>query len=644
MLQTIRERLTGPVLWGIIGVLIVPFAFFGIQSLQGTGGADPTVAEVGGVKITQSQFRNAYQRAYQDLQQRLGDSFRADTLQQAQLRDKVMKSLVEDLVMQQYTHSTGYRVDDAGIREYVEAMPYFQDAGHFSSDRYRSTLTSIGQSPEQFEGQMRQRLPVDQLRGAVLDSAFVTPRESEAAWKLENQQRVFSYVKFDPAQYLPAVAVSDDQIKQRYEQKKDSYKAPERVKLAYVELALDQMPKPAAPSAEELKSVYEAHKASLFSTPEQRRASHILIAFGADKDAAKKKAEDLYAKIKGGADFAELAKANSDDPGSKNKGGDLGLVKHGMMVPRFETALFAMNKAGDVSEPVETEFGWHLIKLDELKPAQTMPFDDPAVQKQLLDLYQQHDAVIRFNDASTKLEQLSFENSSSLDVVAKSLNLQVQTTDWFTPKGAGGIAANQAVIAAAFSPDLLKDENNSKPIALDPQHLVVIRKAEYEAPRQLQLAEVTEQIRGELKDEAAKAQAQAAAADLLKSLNSGQSFEAATKAAHLSVLSPGTVRRDNKDLPPALLDVLFKLPHPAAGALGYGQAALDGGVVAVIALSAVNDPAVQSTEAAEYRKSATQLRSARAGAELSAYREEVAKQVKVKTEAQPVTGDADAGN
>ncbi len=644
MLQTIRDRMTGPVLWGIIGILIVPFAFFGIQSLQGGGGADPTVAEVGGIKITQSQFHNAYQRAYQELAQREGDSFRADEVQQAKLRDSVLKSLIQDLVMRQYTRDTGYRVDDAGLRAELEAMPYFQDQGHFSADRYRAVLASVGQTPEQFETQQRTQLPQEQLRGAVLDSAFITPREGEAAWKLLHQQRVFSYVKFEPARYQAAVSISDDQIKQRYEQKKDGYKAPERIKLAYVELALDELPKAAAPTADVLKAIYEARKAALFSTPEQRHASHILIAFGADKDAAKKKADELYAKIKGGADFAEAAKANSDDPGSRTKGGDLGWVKHGMMVPKFESALFAMGKAGDVGEPIQTEYGWHIIKLDEVKTAATSPFEDAAVQKQLLDLYQQQDAITRFNDMSAKLDQLSFENSASLDPVAKALGLQVKATDWFTRKGGQDVAANQAVIAAAFSQPVLQDGENSKPIGLDPQHLVVVRKAEYEAPRQLSQAEVADQIRSELRDETTKAKAAAAAAALLKSVDEGQTFEAATKAAGLSPIAPGTVQRDNKDLPPALVGAVFKLPRPAGSKLVYSQAPLDGGDIAVIALSAVNDPQPQSTDQDSIHASSAQLRNARAGAEMAAYRDVVEKQVKVNIKATPATSDVDQGN
>src|SRR5581483_10579459 len=561
MLQTIRDRMTGPVLWAIVGILIVPFAFFGVQSLQGGGGGDPTVAEVGGVKITQSQFQREYQARYQELVQRMGPNFRADEVPRAQLRDDALKNLVQAEVWNQYTHDTGYRIDDAGLRAWLEAMPYFQDKGRFSADRYKAVLSSVGQTPERFEAAQRQQLPQEQLRGAVLDSAFVTPREDEAAWKLLHQQRVFSYVKFDPAKYQSAVTVTDDQIKQRYEQKKDGFKAPERIKLAYVELALDELPKATPPTPDVLKAIYEARKAALFSTPEERRASHILIAFGADKDAARKKADELYAKIKGGADFAELAKANSDDPGSKGKGGDLGWVKHGAMVPKFEAALFALAKAGDISEPVQTEYGWHIIKLEELKPAQTLPFEDPAVQKQLLDLYQQQDATTRFTDMSAKLDQLSFENSASLEPVAKALGLQVKSTDWFTRKGGQGIAANQAVIAAAFSQAVVQDGENSKPIALDPRRLVVVRKAEYEAPRQLSQAEVADQIRAELRDEAAKAKAQAAVDALLKGVNEGQTFEVATKAAGLTAASPGAVQRDNKDLPQPLLKAVFGMPH-----------------------------------------------------------------------------------
>ena len=261
------------------------------------------------------------------------------------------------------------------------------------------------------------------------------------------------------------------------------------------------------------------------------------------------------------------------------------------------------------------------------------------MQKQLNDLYQQQDAATRFNDASTKLDQLAFENSGSLDAVSKALTLPVQTTDWFTRKGGSDIAANPGVITAAFSQVVLQDGDNSKPIAIDPQHLVVVRKAEYEAPRQQSQAEVADQIRDQLKHEQAAAKAQADAAALLKALDGGQSFEVATKAAGLAPVSPGAVQRDNKDLPPELLTALFKMPHPAQGKLAYGQATLDGGDLAVIALSSVSAPEAQSTDQGAVAASNTQQRNARAGAEFQAYQADMEKQVKVKIKATPTTTD-----
>lgn len=643
MLQIIRDRMTGPILWAIIGIICLPFAFWGVQRFEG-GGTDPILAKVGSVKITQSQFRNEYEGAYRQLVQQMGPGFDASKIDQNALRDKVLQGMVDKLLLKQYARQAGYRMDDAALRDYLESIPYFQDNGRFSAERYKAVLTSLFHvTPEQFEADRRQALPVEQMREAVLESAFVTTAQAATAWRLAHQQRVFSYVKFEQAKYLTAASVSDAEVQKRYEQNKASYQAPERIKVAYVELALEQMPKAAAPADDVLKEIYESRKATLFSTPEERHASHILIAFGADKAAAQKKAQELYDKARNGADFAALAKDNSDDPGSKGKGGDLGWVKRGMMVPKFESALFALDKAGALSEPVETQFGWHVIKLDEIKPAQTKAFDDPQVKQQLVELWQQKDAAKNFQDQSTKLEQLSFENTSSLDAAAKALNLQVHTTDWFTRKGGPDIAANAAVVAAAFSSEVLQDGDNSKPIAIDPQHIVVLRKAEYEAPRPLQLAEVSGQIRDELRGEAAKARTQADADALLKALQGGASFDSAVKAAGASAVSPGAVGRDSSGVDAALLGALFKMPRPAAGKLGYAQAPLANGDVAVIALSAVNDPLVQSSDQPAIKQETTQLRDALAGAEFAAYRKQVEQRVKVEIKAKPTADNVEPG-
>ncbi len=629
MLQSIRDNLTGPIVWVVIGLITVPFAIWGVESFF-TGGTDPTVAKVGSTTITQSQFRSAYENRYRQLQQLYGESFRADMIDQAKLREAVLNDMVQESVLRQSARSEGYRASDATIREYLTAIPAFQENGHFSREAFDRLLSQRGMSSDRFIAQMRDGMMVDQLRDAVQSTAFVTPVEVAEATRLAQQQREFSYVKIDPAKYAAAISVTDDQIKQRYEEKKDSYQAPERVKLSYLDLSLDQLPKAAVPGAEILKPIYDAEKATRFTTPEQRKASHILISFGADKNAAKKKAEDLYAQLQKGADFAALAKANSDDTGSKNNGGSLGLVKRGMMVPRFETALYALTKSGEISQPVETEFGWHLIRLDELQPARTAPFDDPEVQKQLVELYQQRDAALRFEDLSKKLEDAAFENPSSLDAAAKATELKPQTTDWITRAGGSGITSNAGVLAVAFSPELIKDNENSKPITIEPGHVVVVRKAEYEAPRQRELAEVTDSIREELRKEQSLAKARAEAAAIVSEVGAGKSLDVVAKAHGLQPVAQTSVQRSATDVDHQLIEALFKMPRPEAGKTSVAQTDLQQGGIAVVALTAVKDGADKAAATpADSAREGSGLRDAVAGAEFGAYRNDLKQQVKV---------------
>jgi peptidyl-prolyl cis-trans isomerase D len=618
-----------------VPIIGVPFAFSGIQGyLQST--TDPVVAKIGDTKITQAQLRSAFDQRYRQLQQMLGDQFRADQINSARLRESVLNDMVQESLLRQYARKTGYRASDLALRDYLLQIPAFQDGGKFSADRYHELLTRAGQTPERFEAQSRDALMVDQIRTAVLGSSFVTPAEADGRARLQNQRRDFAWLRFDPAKSLATISVGDDEVAKRYDEKKASYQAPERIKLAYVQLSLDDLQKAAAPTPEMLKTLYEAEKATRFSTPEVRHAAHILVSFGADKAAAKKKAEDLYAKLKGGADFAALAKDNSDDSGSKNKGGDVGQVKRGdkLFPEQFERALFGLGKAGEISEPVETEFGFHIIRLVELQPARTQAFEEAAVQKTLTELFQQSDAQRHFQELSTKLEEKAFDLPTSLDPVAKELGLKVETTDWFTRAGGAGVAANQAVIAAAFSPDVLTSNENSKPITIDATHLVVVRKAEYEAPRQRELAEVSASIRDELKTEKARAKAKADADAALAALGEGKAIAAVATAAGVAVQSPGPIKRDASNLSRALVDAVFKLPRPAGDQPSTGVATLEGGEIAVLALSKVDDSIDDKAKEAAKAEIAS-ARDARGGAEFAAYRAALHKRIDVDVKPLP---------
>ena len=625
MLQTIRDRTSGPIVWAIIGLIAIPFAFVGIETFDGSG-ADPVVVKVGDQKITSAQLEAAYQQRLQRLQQMLGENFRSDMIEPAQFREGVLQEMVQETAMQQHARQIGYTAADSTILDAIRAIPAFQKDGQFSAERYREALSSQGLKPEAFEQQLREGLGMDQIRDGVLASAFVTPAEAAAAWRLARQERVFSSTSFKAADYLGAITISEADIAKRFAEQGDSYKSPERLKLKVVELDLAKLPEAPAPEAAVLKAVYDADS-NVFSTPEERRASHILISFGADKSAALKKAQDIKAKLDAKGVFAALATEFSDDPGSKTNGGDLGWVRKGLMTPKFEQSLFALEK-GQVSEPVETEFGWHLIKLDEIKAAVTKPFEDAAVQAELLAKYRKRDVEKRFQELSEKIELLAFENASSLDPVAQAIGATVETTDWFTRTTGSGITANEAVMQAAFSQEVLQDNENSKPISVGDNRVVVVRKGEYEPARARKLDEVREQIAAELKTTQALDKAKAEAAAVIKAVEEGAALATvATERQHI-VSTSGAVRRDAQEIDRALLNAVFRLPRPAAGKVSVGKAELPNGEIAVIALSEVKD-ATPETDDAAFKQQSTQLKDALAGAEFVSFRADLERRLGV---------------
>jgi len=631
MLQTIRDRMTGPIVWAIIGLIAIPFAFVGIDTLK-SGGADPTVAKVGDQKITTAQLEAAYQQRLQRLQQMLGENFRSDMIDPARFREGVLKEMVQETALQQHARKVGYTASDASILDAIRAIPAFQKDGQFSAEQYRLALASQQLSPDGFERQLREGLSTDQIRDGVLASAFVTPAEAAAAWRLARQERVFSSVRFKAADYESQITVAEADITKRFAEQGDRYKAPERLKLNVVELDLAKLPEAAAPEPAVLKALYDADS-NAFSTAEERRARHILISFGADKSAALKKAQDVKTRLDAKADFISLARELSDDPGSRAGGGDLGWVRKGLMTPKFEQALFALDK-DQVSEPVETEFGFHLIRLEEVKPAVTKGFDDPSVQAELLARYRKRDVEKRFQELTEKIEQLAFENAASLEPVAQAVGATVETTDWFTRTTGTGLTANQAVVQAAFSQEVLQDNENSKPLSIGDNRVAVVRKAEYEPARARTLDEVREQIRGELKAAAALDKAKAEADALVKQVEAGALLaNAALERQHVAT-ALGAVRRDAQNVDRALLDVAFRLPRPVAGKVSVGKADLPGGEIAVIALAEVKD-ATPETDDSAFKQQSTQLKDALAGAEFSSFRNDLERRLGVDRKALP---------
>lgn len=631
MLQSIRDRLTGPIVWFVVGLIAIPFAFWGIDSFN-TGGGDPVLVEVGDQDITQNQFRQAYEQRYQQYRSLLGENFRADLFDENQFRQLTLDDMVQESALRQFARDSGYRATDATLRDYLVTIPAFQKDGKFSADVYRELLARQNLPVDRYESQLRESLVIDQLRGAVQDTSFATPEDAWNAFRLQKQTRDVAVVTVPASRYADDVEITDAEMADYFEANRDRFRAPERVRLAYVELDRNDLPEAEAPEQELLQAIYDAEKDARFSSSEERKARHILIGFDADKDAARAQAESALQKLRDGVAFEQLAIELSDDPGSKDKGGDLGWIRKGMMVPAFEQALFAAT-AGELVGPVETEFGWHVIRVDEVRAADVRAFDDPEVQAELLEVYQNREREERFQELSEKLEQMAFENTT-LEPVAEAIDAEIQTTDWFTRAGGAGIAASRDVLAAAFSPEVLDAGENSRPIANGPDALVVVRKDAYEPARQQELADVRDQVRAALVERAAAQKAREVADAAAADLRAGKSAAEVAEALDLKIDFEGLAARGQAQLDGVVADHVFALPHPESAARVETVTDSRGDPVVVV-LKSVNELPRDTVEPELIAQQRVQIGESMAGAEFAAYRKAVEEVVSVKVRRTP---------
>lgn len=602
MLQSIRDGIQGWVSALIIGVICVPFAFWGVTSYF-TGGGDVVVAEVDDGEISQASFQRAYQSQYQAEQRRLGNA--ADLIDEQALKLQVLESLVSREAITQHVQKVGYDIDDAKIVEAITRNPYLQQDGEFSQSRYGQFLAALGMDASSYEASLRTSLRVGQLQAALVDSVTVSDDEVERLWRLQNQTRDVAAVQIKVQDLLKSVKVSDEDIQAWYEDNLDNYVSEERLRVQYIELNLADLSERVDVSDEDIAARYEEDK-DRFVTPEQRRASHILIG-GDASDAAKEKLEALKARVLAGENFADLAKANSDDPGSAANGGDLGLVARGVMVKPFEEALFDLDQAGDLSDIVETQFGLHLIQLDEIQTEQGQSLEQARIEIDTTLRAEKAEAL--FTELLDQLAELSYENPSELETVADALELNVRTSGWFTRNAGTGVATDEAVRDAAFGNTVLQDDENSELIELGDERALVLRKSDHQPSEQQSLAAVKADIEALLRNRAAREKADQLAAAVLDSVESGTSLKKAAKAENLKATDLGAIKRDSSALGPVALRDIFALPHPQEGEVEAGRSDVLNGDVVVYVLTAVTEADVSAEGVEE------ELASLRAGLE-----------------------------
>ncbi|AKK66753.1 peptidylprolyl isomerase [Xanthomonas translucens pv. undulosa] len=594
MLQKLREKTSGWIATAIIGLLMIPFLFVIDSSYLGGVGAN-NVAKVQAPpswwssapswwpvsflwrhhEVSTEQFRLRFEEARQQAREQQGENFDPREFESADNKRKVLDQLIDEQVVKLAAEQAHVVVGDAAVRDYIATIPAFQKDGKFDPERYRLALASgtPPRTPAMFDQLVRDGLQQSLIPSALMESAFATKQETERLLKMLGETRDvdLALLPEPPADTAP---VSDAQVQQWYDAHQADFKQPERVSIEYVELDASKLP-PAKPADEAaLRKRYEDEKAR-FVEPDQRLASHILISAGKDpasQKAAEAKAAKLAAEAKQpGADFAALARANSEDPGSKNAGGDLGWVEKGVMVKPFEDALFAM-KAGDIVGPVKSEFGYHVIQLREIKGGKGKRFEQ--VRDQLAGEQQQADNEKVYSDLSGRLVDLVLKSPTALAPAAKQVGLPVQTLGPFSRADASGIAAQPTVRRAAFSDALVQDGTVSDPITLGPNHTVLIRVTQH-LPEQTQpLAKVREQVAAAVHaDRTAKAAAAKADA-LLERLRKGETLQALAGPEKLQINPmPGLPRTVPMPSPEANR-AIFSAPLPAPGKPSVGKVEL----------------------------------------------------------------------
>ena len=594
MLEKIREGSQGPVAKVILGAVILSFALAGIGSYLGQTTEQP-VAEVNGIKISQTEFSRAFQNERSRLEQQFGEYFTqiaADPTYMAQIRQGVIDRLVQQELQSQLATELGLRVSDESVRKTILELPYFKIGDKFNNDRYLQVIRQMNFQPDSFREYLRDDMTRSQLVSAVAGTDFALPNELKSAIALQQQTRSIDYLVIDKQAMQADVEVTEQEVADYYELNAGQFLSPELISVNYIELDADDIDV-ASVSEDDVKTYYEQSKAQ-YVEPEKRRVSHILIDNSEDDDAAKAKAESLLAQLNAGADFAELAETSSDDIVSAEMGGDLEWIERDVMEPAFEDAAFALQNKGDYSDVVASEFGYHIIKLTDLQTQQVKPFDE--VKADLRAELEQAEKVDAFYEKQTEMGALAFEISDRLDDAAEVAGVEVQSTPLLALSALPEPLNNPAVVTALSSVELLEDKVNSEVIELGNEHVIVVRVNEHQPAATKALSEVSEQIKTRLVNEKASDLAKEKARTLFAQIKDGKSLNDVAAEQSLSVRQESQLTRESFAVSPAIVTQVFKMAHPRDGAV-YDVVNLNNGDAAIVALNSVTDaPVTDSIE------------------------------------------------
>ncbi len=584
MLQAIRDKTTGWIAYVIVFLICVPFALWGVNSYLGGGEAIPA-ATVDGQAISKQNFDTAYANYRRQLERAFGGSIPDYFASEGVLKEQVLTQLIEQSALSQYVNDNYYRIGDVELNNLIRSIEAFNTDGKFNPSIYQSQVASLGYSTSGFEQEFRRSQSIEQVQTGLASTAFTVASIKQKFTRLDNQTRKVRVLTRSAQN--DKIEIVQSEIEAYYDQNMPHFMTPEQLKIDYIELSLDGIKASLDITEEQLLERYEQSKAS-YSTPESRTASHILLTL--DSEVSDEESEVIRMKLINirdqliqGGDFSELAKINSEDPGSAPTGGSLGEIDRGIMVKPFEDALFEM-AVGDLSSPVKTSFGWHLIRLDEITGGQTKSFD--AVKSELVDEISTQLAESKIFDLSEALANLAYEQPDSLTPAAKALDIPLQTSDWFDINSGEGISSEALIRNAAFSAEVFGQSLNSEAIELSDNRVVFLRVNEHKPAAQKVIADVSEKIDAIIRQKKGQEESIKVGKQALSSLSSGESLEVVADVWLEPIVATGFVARDTNELDNDLVRLIFSMAKPDSVQRYEGFSHADGRY-SIVELSAV---------------------------------------------------------
>ena len=566
----------------ILALIAITFAFFGLESYVRDPGSAGDLATIGDLKISQQQYQQAMRDQQDRLRAQLGDKFDAKLLDTPAARKAILDDLINQRLLMLEANKHRMYVSDDTIRRTVSGIDAFKVDGRFSNERYEAALRAQGMSPAGFEAQLRQDLTLQQLAGAIGQSSITARTVVDGILALQTEKRNVSEFRIAIDAYLGKVKLADDAAKKYYDENTQQFQVPEQAMAEFVVLSMDAISDQLAVTEAEVKAWYEGHQAQ-FEQPEERRASHILVAsekLGSDK--ARAKAEEVLAEVrKNPGSFADLAGKHSDDPGSAGKGGDLGFFGRGMMVKPFEDTAFTLGE-GEISGIVESDFGFHIIKLTGIHAAKLKPLTE--VRGQIEAELKKAAASRKFAEAAEAFSNTVYEQADSLAPVAETFKLKVQRSGWLQRQAdpANGPLANEKLLAALFSEDSIKNRRNTEAVEIAPNTLVAARLADYRPATLRPFDGLKANIETLLRRQEAQALARQDGEARLEALRKGEDKLDWGSAKVVS-------RLDSRQVPPPAVPVVFRLD--AAKLPAYTGVEVPGAGYALFRLNAVDSGA-----------------------------------------------------